>query len=106
MSTPPPAPAKRSRTARILTILVPVLVLAAVALFIGQSFIPLPGVSDCTVTAIEEVESGRGADGTRYSTSCGDYFTDDGAGMEVGGTYDFELRGLFNTNISHWTPSS
>jgi hypothetical protein len=106
VSTPPPAPAQRRRTARILTILFSVVVLGAVGLFIGQSFIPLPGVSDCTVTAIEESEGRRGNDITLYRTSCGDYYTDNGRGIEVGGTYDFELRGLFKTNIAGWKPSA
>ncbi len=106
MSSSPPAPPARSRKAQIISIIVAVLVLGGFGLFVGQAYIPLPGVTDCTVTDIVEEDGRRGNDITLYVTSCGDYYTDHGDGIEVGGTYDFALRGLLKTNIADWTPSS
>lgn len=106
MSSPSPASPARSRKVRILSIVFSVVVLGAVALFVGQAYIPLPGVSDCTVTDIVEEDGRRGNDITMYVTSCGDYYTDHGDGIEVGGTYDFALRGLIKTNIADWSPAS
>lgn len=91
---------RRRPAARVASILLPVIVLAGVAVFIGQSFIPLPGVSDCSVTDLVEEPGGRSGTALRIVTSCGDYYTDISRGQfQVGQAYDFELRGLFKTNI-------
>jgi hypothetical protein len=103
VSTPSPAPAARSRKAQIISIVVAAVVLAGFGLFVGQAYIPLPGVTDCRVNDIVEEDGRRGNDITLYVTSCGDYYSDFGDGIEIGETYDFALRGLLKTNISEWT---
>lgn len=105
MSAIPPAPAPRSRRTQIITILISVLVLGAVGLFIGQSFIPVPGASGCEVSDIVEENGARQSDPMRFVTSCGDYYSGL-SGIEIGETYDFELRGLFKTQIVSATPAS
>jgi hypothetical protein len=101
--TPRPRSGARSRRARVISILVAVVVVAGFGFFLGQSYIPLGTVSDCTVTGAEEISSSRQGS-VRYDTSCGQYISQE-SGIEVGGTYDFELRGLLNTNIVGVTAS-
>ncbi len=105
MSTPPPDP-QPSRRGRIITSVLSAVVLVGFAVFLGQAYVPLPGVSDCTVTDIIEEDGRRGNQITLYVTSCGDYYSDEGDGIEVGETYDFALRGLLKPNIAEWTPAS
>lgn len=105
-----PAPAKKPRSAA-KTLMLRLIPIAAILIlfgaFVSMFHIPVPSVTGCLVEGHGVEPGGKGSDSLIVESSCGDYHTAiDDSEFEIGSTYDFDLRGIWNTNITAVTPSA